>query len=64
MNGSIGAGIELGIPGTGLTLLPHLRYSFGLSNVTDKTYTVGGVPIQTDGDARVNAWLLSLGVAF
>lgn len=64
MNASLGVGVELGIPGTSLKLLPHLRYSFGLSGITKQTYTVQGVTVQTDGDPTVNAWLLSLGLAF
>jgi hypothetical protein len=64
MNGSLGLGVEIGIPGVGLTLLPHLRYSFGLSRFIEKTYMVEGVTIQTEGNTRLNGWLLSLGVAF
>lgn len=64
MNASLGVGVEVGLPGTSLKLLPHLRYSFGLSGITKQTYTVQGVTVQTDGDPTVNAWLLSLGVAF
>ncbi len=64
MNASLGLGVELGIPGTSLKLMPHLRYSFGLSGITKKTYTVQGVTVQTEGDPTVNAWLLSLGLAF
>ena len=64
MGASAGLGLELNLPGTGLTLYPHLRYSFGISDFTTRTYEVQGVTIDTGGDSRVNMWLLSLGVAF
>lgn len=63
-NATAGVGVEFKIPGTSMTLMPHLRYSFGLSEITEKTYTVGDVTVQTDGNAKVNSWLLSLGLVF
>lgn len=64
MGASAGVGLELKIPGVGLTLMPHIRYSFGISDFTDRSYEVQGVTVDTGGDSRVNMWLLSLGVAF
>lgn len=63
-NATAGVGVEFKIPGTSMTLMPHLRYSFGLSEITEQTYMVGDVTIQTDGNAKVNSWLLSLGLVF
>lgn len=63
-NATAGVGVEFNIPGTSMTLMPHLRYSFGLSEITEKTYMVGDVTVQTDGNAKVNSWLLSLGLVF
>ncbi len=62
MGASAGIGLELNLGG--LTLMPHLRYSFGISDFTTRTYEVQGVSIDTGGDSRVNMWLLSLAVAF
>lgn len=64
MGASLGLGLELNLPGSGITLYPHLRYSFGLSDLTSKTYQVQGVTVDTGGDSRVNMWLLSLGIGF
>lgn len=64
MGASAGLGLELRLPGSGLTFFPHIRYSFGISEFTDRTYEVQGVSIDTGGDSRVNTWLVSLGVGF
>ena len=64
MGASTGVGMEINLPGSGLTLYPHLRFSFGLSNFTNRTYQIQGVSVDTGGDSRVNMWLLSLGIGF
>ncbi len=64
MGASAGLGLKITLPGVGLKLYPHLRYSFGISDFTDRTYEVQGVTVDTGGDSRVNMWLLSLGVGF
>ncbi len=64
MGASTGVGLEINLPGSGLTFYPHLRFSFGLSNFTNRTYQIQGVSVDTGGDSRVNMWLLSLGIGF
>lgn len=64
MNGGVAVGIEIGIPGVGLTLYPQIRYSFSLSDWLDRSYEIGDVTITTDDGQRPNMWLLSLGVGF
>lgn len=62
MSANVGLGLALSLPGSSLRLYPQIRYSFGISELTDATYQVEGISIQTDGDSRVNMWLLSLGI--
>ncbi|MEM8488021.1 MAG: outer membrane beta-barrel protein [Bacteroidota bacterium] len=64
MGASAGLGVAISLPFSGLTFYPHIRYSFGLTDFTSRTYEVQGVSIDTGGDARVNVWMLSLGVGF
>ena len=63
VNGSTGLGVRIDLPGSDLTLFPHLRYSFGISEYTSSNYQVQGVSISAN-DANVRMWLLSLGLAF
>lgn len=62
MSAGLGLGLELQIPGIGLTLYPQIRYSFGISELVDRTYEIEEVSISTDGGQRPNMWLLSLGI--
>ncbi len=64
MNGGVGLGVEISIPGVGLTLYPQIRYSFSLSEWLDRSYEIEGVSITTDDGQKPNMWLLSLGVGF
>ena len=64
MGASAGVGVQIRLPGSGLTFYPHIRYSFGISDFTNRTYEVQGVTVDTGGDSRVNMWLLSLGIGF
>ena len=64
MGASAGVGLALRLPGAGLKLYPQIRYSFGLSELTQKAYQVNGISILTEGDSKVNSWLISLGIGF
>jgi Outer membrane protein beta-barrel domain len=64
MNGGVGLGVEISIPGVGLTLYPQIRYSFSLSEWLDRSYEIEGISITTDDGQKPNMWLLSLGVGF
>ncbi|MEZ4703139.1 MAG: porin family protein [Rhodothermales bacterium] len=64
VNAGLGLGLEVNVPGFGITLYPQIRYSFGLSDLVDRTYEINDVTISTDGGQRPNMWLLSLGIGF
>ena len=63
MIGSAGLGIRINVPVVGITLLPQLRYSFGLSSYTRSSYEVQGITVDAN-DANVRMWLLTLGIGF
>lgn len=56
-----GAGLELTLPGSGLRLYPEVRYAFGISDFADD---VGGISTADDSSARLNSFMLRLGIAF
>ncbi len=60
--GNVGLGLEIGAPG-GLTLFPELRYSFGVTSLTDD-FTFLGAGFEADEDQHLNVFMLRLGVAF
>lgn len=60
---SIGAGLAIGMPGSGLVLYPQLRYNFAISDFARNEFNIGGVPVTTDGRVA-SLWLLSLGIGF
>ena len=62
-NGTAGLGLQFQAPGLGITLYPHLRYSFGISSYTNSSYQFEGVSVEAN-DANVRMWLLSLGIGF
>lgn len=62
MAGGAGIGVELGLGG--VRLYPELKYTFGITRFTQETYEIGGVEIEADDDQRLNAVMLSLGIAF
>lgn len=60
---NIGLGLELGAPGAQIRLFPELRYSFGISNLTDDV-TFLGQQFSTEDNLRLNTFMVRLGVAF
>lgn len=56
-----GVGLELTLPGADLRLYPEVRYAFGISDFADD---VAGIDTASDGSARLNSFMLRLGVAF
>ena len=64
MSASIGAGVELSLPGFTPTLYPEIRYSFGISRVMKDEWTVGGSTITAEDAQRLNAFMLRLGITF
>ena len=55
----VGIGAEIGFGG--LQLFPELKYTFGITGVTEDEYTIGGVTFEPENDQRLNAVMLSLG---
>ncbi len=65
LTGDIGAGLEFSLPGLGLTLMPELRYSIGVTNYLSDDFEVGGVDIEPeDSDQRLSKVMLRLNVRF
>ena len=62
--GNIGGGLELSLPGLGLTFYPEVRYTFGLSNFTRDEFEIGGTNVSVEKEGRLNTFILRLGVAF
>lgn len=59
--GGVGIGVELGLGG--IKLYPELKYTFGITRFTQDSYEIGGVEIVPDEDQRLNAIMLSVGIA-
>ena len=59
--GGLGVGVELGLGG--IKLFPELKYTFGLSRFTEDRYEIGDVEIVPDEDQKLNAIMLSVGIA-
>ncbi len=61
--GNVGFGLELSLPGVGLTFYPEFRYQFGLTQFFGDEFTVGGEEFTPSDDPKLNAFMLRLGVA-
>lgn len=57
---TVGAGVRLRMMGFALT--PEVRYDFGLSGVSDRSFEAEGIPFQLGGDQRLNTF--AFGLAF
>lgn len=65
LSADIGAGIALELPGGGLTLMPELRYSAGITDYWSDDFSVGGVTVSPiDAARRVSKWMVRLNVMF
>jgi hypothetical protein len=62
MTWGVGLGFELGAPGSPARFVPEIRYSFDLSSVTEKEYTIGSTTVTSDG--KMTSWRFSLGLMF
>ncbi|MDX1568810.1 MAG: outer membrane beta-barrel protein [Longimicrobiales bacterium] len=51
MTADLGAGIEIGLPGSDLRLLPEVRYSFGITDYLSESFDIGGTTIQPAEEA-------------
>ena len=63
VTGDIGAGLEFTLPGVGLTLMPELRYSIGVTKFLQDDFEVGDVTFSPDNDdQRLSAFMLRLNI--
>ncbi|HEX9729099.1 MAG TPA: porin family protein [Gemmatimonadales bacterium] len=58
MNAGIGVGVQFG------PILGELRYTFGLSGLTEKQFAVGGVDVTTGDGQKANSIRFSVGFKF
>lgn len=65
LSADLGAGVEFSLPGTGLNLMPELRYTFGVTDYLSESFQVGGSTIQpSDDERRLSEVMLRLNVLF
>jgi len=63
LSADIGAGLALGLPGVGLTLMPELRYSMGITDYWSDDFSVGAVTV-SPAERRTSKWMIRLNVMF
>jgi len=54
------AGVGVEVRMMGLTLTPEVRYAFGLSGVSDRTFEAEGIPFRLGEDHRLNNLIFGL----
>lgn len=65
LSADIGAGIGLQLPGVGITIMPEIRYSLGLTDYWSDDFTLGGVTVAPiDDTRRVSSWMIRLNLMF
>jgi hypothetical protein len=64
LNADIGAGVEITLPGVGLTLMPELRYGIATGSILEDEFEIGGVEVDPQDNPRLNAIMLRLNVRF
>lgn len=60
--GNLGLGAEISLPGSGVTLRPEIRYSFGLSGLIDEEITLAGQTFTATDQRRSESFFISLGI--
>lgn len=61
--GNLGLGLEIGAPGAQIRLFPEIRYSFGITRMTDDIEFLGAT-FTAEEELRLNSFMLRLGIAF
>lgn len=65
LSADIGAGVDIGLPGAGISLVPELRYSLGVTDYLSEDFQVGSVNVSpVDDERRVSKLMLRLNVMF
>jgi len=52
LTADIGAGVKISLPGSGLLLMPELRYSAGVTNYLKDSFQIGGATIQPSTSSK------------
>lgn len=60
--GNFGVGASISLPGTGVTLSPEVRYSFGVSDLIDEEIEIGDRTITATDQSRSESFFISLGI--
>ncbi len=60
---NVALGLEIGAPGAQIRLFPELRYSFGITRMTEDIEFLGAT-FTAEKELRLNSFMLRLGVAF
>lgn len=63
LSADVGAGVAFQLPGGGLTLMPELRYSRGISDYWNDDFSVGAITV-SPAERRISKWMLRLNVMF
>ncbi len=65
LTADVGVGLQVSLPGAGLSLMPELRYSMGVTDYLSDSFQVGGTTVRPSSDARRHSKLmLRLNVLF
>lgn len=65
LTGDVGAGVEISLPGTGLVLMPEIRYGIGVTDYLSDAFEIGGTTVRpSDDESRLSKLMLRLNVAF
>jgi len=64
LNADIGAGVEITLPGVGLTLMPELRYGIATGSILEDEFEIGDVEVDPQDNPRLNSIMLRLNVRF
>ncbi len=64
VSANIGAGIELAVPVLGISILPEIRYAFGITRYLKEEVQIGNATITAEDTEKLNTLMLRLGIAF
>lgn len=60
--GNLGVGARISLPGSGITLVPEIRYSFGLNNWIAEDVEFAGQTFEATDQQRSDSFFISLGI--
>lgn len=60
---NVGVGLEIGAPGAPIRLFPEIRYSFGVSELTEDVEFLG-TSFTAEEEIRLNTFMVRLGISF